>query len=130
MASTRGRRPASELARAYLKHHRTKDAADFWAFEEVLERVAMGDDPDAAWDLVLALVEAADESNLGYVGAGPLEDFVVHFGARCISDIETQARRDPKFRACLGAIWLSTGTLPAPILARVVTASNGRIVPL
>jgi hypothetical protein len=125
-----GRRPAPELARAYLKHHRTQDEADFWAFDEVADRVTYGEDPHRAWELVLALVEAAEDTNLGYVGAGPLEDLVTRFGPQLIAEIESQARRDPKFRACLGTIWLSKGNLPADILSRVVVASNGQIVPL
>jgi hypothetical protein len=125
-----GRRPAPELARAYLKHHRTQDPADFWAFDEVFDRVTNGDDPHRAWELVLALVEAADDTNLEYVGAGPLEDLVKRFALKLIGEIEIQARRDPKFRRCLGAVWLSQGSLPADVLSRVVAASNGQIVPL
>jgi hypothetical protein len=78
----------------------------------------------------LALVEAADDRALGYVGAGPLEDFVLQFGQSSITRLEEQARRSPRFRECLSTIYLSHGSLPPAILERVVKASNGQIKPL
>lgn len=126
-----GRRPAAELAKAYLKHHRTNAEADFWAWEEVTDRTAYSDsNADDAWELVLALVALAADDELGYVGAGPVEDFVRRFGAERIEQVEMQARRDPRFRVALGRIWLSRDGLPPPILERVVRASNGQIRPL
>ena len=51
-----GKRPVVELARAYLKHHRTRAQQDSWAFDEVLQRVSLGPaDPEDAWNVVLAL---------------------------------------------------------------------------
>jgi len=127
----RGRRPVAELAAAYLKHHRTKADKDFWAFDEVQERVVFdAPDPEDAWSLVNALIAAADEEALGYVAAGPLENFVRRFAPEMIGRIEESSRRDPKFRAALGAIWLSHGDLPPAILERLVRASNGQIRPL
>jgi hypothetical protein len=126
-----GQRPAAELAKAYLKHHRTKADRDFWAYEEVSERTSgKRAEVTDAWTLVLALVSAAEDHALGYVAAGPVEDFVRRFGTQVIADIETAARRDPKFRAALGMIWLSHGDLPAETLQRVVKASNDQIRPL
>jgi hypothetical protein len=114
-----------------LKHYRTRAESDFWAFEEMLERVTYERaDADDAWDLILALVSSAADDDLGYVGAGPVEEFVRRFGAERIEQLETQARRSPKFRAALGRIWLSHGDLPPAILERVVRASNGQIRPL
>ena len=127
----RGKRPVRELATAYLKHYRTKSEKDSWAFDEVFDRVTAARATAAdAWSLVLTLIELADEDSLGYVGAGPLEDAVRHFGVELIDQLEVQARLDPKFRAALGVIWLSYGDLPPNILSRVVAASDGRIQPL
>ena len=127
----KGRRPPAELARAYLKHHRTQAKGDFWAFEEVGDRVTSDDAaPEDAWAVVLALVVEADEDSLGYVGAGPLEDFVRRVGTAFIDQIEAESRRDPKFHRCLGRVWLSHGDLPPAILSRVVTASGHAIRPL
>jgi hypothetical protein len=99
------------------------------AADEVSARVTYGSDPQDAWGVVLALVAAADEMTSGFVGAGPVEDFVRRFGAVSIDKIEQASRRDPKFRECLGAIWLRDGDLPPDIMARVVAASGGRIRP-
>ena len=120
----------SELITAYLRHYRTNADSDFWAWEEVKERVLWGTDAHAAWHLVQSLVSAADETSLGYVAAGPLEDLVTAHGVVLINELEAAARQDPKFRECLGHIWLSEGELPPEILARVVRASGGRIKPL
>ena len=122
--------PIPELAAAYLRQYRTGSDEDFWAVEEVQDRIRSARNPSDAWSVTLALVEAADDEALGYVGAGPLEDFVVTHGAPHIDWIEDAARRDPKFAACLASIWLSDDALPADIVARVVAASDGRIRPL
>jgi len=122
------RRPPDELAIAYLKHSRTKSQEDAWAWREVERRVSSSEaEPEDALAVVLALVEAVDDGHLGYVGAGPLEDFVHHFGAAAIDRLEEHARRSPKFRMCLGTIYLSHGSLPPAILERVVRASDGQI---
>ena len=126
-----GKRPALELARGYLKYHRTRAVQDAWAFDEMLERVGLNSaEPDDAWSVVLALVTMADDESLGYIGAGPLESLVHHFGAQLVERIEERARQDPRFRICLGAVWLSEGGLPPEVQDRVVRASGGRIKPL
>jgi hypothetical protein len=122
--------PLPLLVTAYLRHHRTRDRADFWAFDEVKDRVLWNPDPAAAWELVLALVRAADDDSLGYVGAGPLEDLVTAHGVSLIQEIEHEAMIDPRFQACLARVWLSEGELPPDILERVVRASGGAIEPL
>ena len=129
MAEHAGRRPLTDVVAAYLASYQSDDEAYSWAVDEVTAQVTFGNDPGRAWELVLALVEAADESNLGHVGAGPLEDCVRRFAPQLIGEIEARGRRDPKFRACLGTIWLGTQDLPPDILARVMEASDGRIVP-
>ena len=118
-----------ELAVAYLRHMRTLGDDDLWAAEEVHERLSNRGDRDDAWAVVLALVAAADETNLDVVGAGPLEDFVRRYGAGHIVELERLARRDEKFLACLGTIWLDDKDLPRDVLARIVHASAGRIKP-
>lgn len=125
------RRPATELARAYLRYHRARAAQDAWAFDEVLERVGLNAaEPDDAWSVVLALVTMADDESLGFIGAGPLESLVHRFGAQLVDRIEDRAREDPRFRVSLAAVWLSEGGLPPEVQDRVVRASGGRIKPL
>jgi len=126
-----GKRPVVELARGYLKYHRTRALEDSWAFDEVLERVGLSSaEPEDAWNVVLALVTMADDESLGYIGAGPLENLVHQFGTELVDRIEDRARQDPRFRFCLGAVWLSEGDLPPAVQERVVHASGGRIKPL
>jgi hypothetical protein len=126
-----GKRTVVELARGYLKHHRTRAAEDSWAFDEVRERVGLGAaDPEDAWNVVLALVTMADDESLGYIGAGPLEQLVRRFGSALVERIEDRARQDPRFRFCLGSVWLSEGDLPLAVQDRVVSASGGRIKPM
>ena len=118
-----------QLAQAYLQHMPSTSEND-WAYDELSDRVFDQSNGADAWELILALVEGANEENLGIVGAGPLEDFVRIHGKSWVEPIETAARRDPKFRAALGCIWLSRGDLPPDVLDRVVVASGGAIHPL
>jgi hypothetical protein len=122
--------PLPDLVAAYFRQYRNGGETDFWAFEEVGKRVTFGNDEEDAWAVMIALVEAADDESLAYVGAGPLEDLVRRFGTDLILRIEKTARTNLKFRECLGSIWLSEGALPDWVLARVVRASGNRIRPL
>jgi hypothetical protein len=120
-----------ELARGYLKCHRTRAVQDSWAFDEVLERVGLSSaEAVDAWDVVLALVTMADDESLGYIGAGPLEQLIRHFGPELVDRIEDCARQDPRFRFCLESVWLAEGDLPPAVQDRIVRASGGRIKPL
>ena len=120
----------SDVVQSYLRWFTTRSDEDLWACEEVNRRVIDANSPHDAWALTLALVAAAEEEALEYVGAGPLEDFVRCFGRSHIEDIEVAARTDPKFCRCLGRIWLGQDDLPPDVLARVVEASLGWIRPL
>ena len=119
--------PVPVLVAGYLRHYATQAEADSWAFDEVTDRILDGTDPESAWELVRALIAAADEAALDYVGAGPLEEVVRKHAVQLIDRIEAAAKRDPKFGACLGRIWLAESDLPAAVCARVVRASGGRI---
>jgi hypothetical protein len=118
------------LAGAYLRHHATGADADSWAYDEVNRRVGRRGDAQDGWRVVLALLDVATGQEVGYVGAGPLEDLVVNWGAALAGRIEARARRDGKFRFALQRVWLRKGDLPEPILRRVVAASDGVIDPL
>jgi len=63
-------------------------------------------DADAGWMFTLELIAAAqDDWHLANVAAGPLEDLLKRDPHRLIERVETQARRDPKFRRCLTGVW-------------------------
>jgi len=69
----------SALTDAYLRHHANHRSEDFWAWEEVERRVRA--DLAQAWAVTQLLVEKAEsDTALGYVAAGPLEDFVDGYG--------------------------------------------------
>src|SRR3989449_8134031 len=62
---------------------------------------------------------------LGSIAAGPLEDLLAAHGARFVARVEQQARRDDRFRACLGGVWLNPEDVPEDILRRLHDASEG-----
>lgn len=104
-----------DLVQAYWKYHslhaggrQDRLAADewFWAWELVQETIQR--DPSEALEIVVALVEtASNEADLDYVGAGPLEDLVRERGEVLIDQLDMLARRDPRFRRAVNAMWLS-----------------------
>ena len=115
------------VAKVYLRHHRTDNDSDFWAFEVATDYAF--EDPERAWEVLLELVRHADWEDLGYVGAGILENLCVERGAQFIDRIEAQARGDPKFLAALGNVWLDTTDATPDIIRRLVVASGGKIQP-
>ena len=117
------------LITAYLRHIAENTGDDFWAWEAVGE-ASRASNAEDAWDLVVALVRRAPDNQLGRIGAGPLEDLVATHGAALVEWIEGESKRDPRFRDALGGIWLTSGTLPAAVEARIVAASGGVIEPL
>lgn len=96
-----------------------KDAT-WWAIERampVLGKVA----PDDLWSFILEVLRRAPPSRVVEVlAAGPLEDFIVYFGADEIDKIESEARCNPAFRGLLGGVWQNR--TPAEIWARVERA--------
>lgn len=126
------------VVRGYLRHSRSLrdgerkvDRDDPDAIADDALRSAIPDAPaGTAWEVVRALLRQAEDDELGFHAAGPLEDLVVLRGAELIDEIEAEARVDRRFRWALGCIWLSHGALPAAVLERVVRASGGQIKPL
>jgi hypothetical protein len=104
----------SEHARAYLVYHQ-----GFWAWEE-LNRILEDDGPDAAWPLILQLIEKGSDRAIGAVGAGILEDLLDKHGIVVIDRVEAQAASDERFRFCLSHVWQAG--MPAHIWERVVAA--------
>lgn len=88
------------------------------------------DDPEGAWPVLLSLIGEVDERDgqmLDFIGAGPLEDFVVKHGTRFIDRIDAEAYSRPIFRQCLSYIWLSEGELPDGVLRRLLAITNNSI---
>jgi hypothetical protein len=114
------------LITAYLRHTGQKTVDDEWAWNAV-EHIVRGHSAEAAWDLVVGLVRRAPDAQLGQVAAGPLEDMINVHGPGLVEWIEGESRRDPRFKEALGRVWLSRGTMPLAVEARIVAASGGRI---
>lgn len=91
---------------------------NFWAWDE-LRRVLDEDGCEAAWPLVLALIDRASRNALGSIGAGILEDMLKEHGDAIIERVEECAAADERFRYCLSHVW---PVVPHPIWERVVRA--------
>jgi len=104
----------SVLTDVYLRHHANRRNEDFWAWEEVQRRVRV--DLAHAWAVTQLLVEKADSNTaLGYVAAGPLEDFVDSYGDAALDVIEAACETDQKMQLALSGIWLER---ESPVLMR------------
>jgi tetratricopeptide (TPR) repeat protein len=111
-----------ELVAAYLRHFATRDDALFWAWERIQQYVRT--DPRKAWGLTLQLIAVApDQSALGYIAAGPLEDLLYARGELFIDELERLARSDPKF---LSALQMISGpfTRESDVSNRIVKAAG------
>ncbi len=91
----------------------------FWAWVE-LNRILEQEGPEAAWPIVVALAEQADDDAMPSLGAGALEDLLRRRGAELVGRVETQAGANRRFRFCLSHVW--KGEMPDEIWARVVVA--------
>jgi hypothetical protein len=81
------------------------DDPDGWASEVCCKRV-IHDDEDTLRRFIRLLAERAPaETDLGFLGAGPLEDFIVNDEDR-LRWVEEAAARSPHFRGALANIWI------------------------
>jgi|LakMenEpi03Aug12_release.lakeMendotaPanAssembly.Ray.scaffolds.fasta_scaffold515828_2 hypothetical protein len=75
--------------------------------------------PDAAWQLILELMILADTPLLlANIAAGPLETLLHKYPYQYIDRIEQQAKKDKKFKECLGYVW--QGGVPEEIWRRII----------
>jgi hypothetical protein len=82
------------------------------------------DRPEECWQAILAVLDLnPQESVLGVLAAGPLEDLIDDHGEDFIERIEIEARHSPPFRALLQGVWKSS--TPA-IWARIERARATR----
>lgn len=64
------------------------------------------DDPEAVWGAILAIAEkTSNETVLGALAAGPLEDLIENHGATWIDRLEAEAKSNPRFKDLL--VWRS-----------------------
>lgn len=115
---------ADELARAWLQHSRT-----MWVGDAVAEEMRPDSGLERSWHFLRALIRQAEPSDLEFIGAGPLEDYVKRHGELAIDRIESEAQINAPFRIALGRVWIETNYLSPPVTARLVAASGGVIEP-
>lgn len=93
------------------------------------------DDPDFAWETIKEILgrysdealftDSATEAKriLGNLGAGPLEILLAQHGDALISEIEIEARSDPKFSWILACVWQNS--ISDELWSRVQRAAGG-----
>jgi hypothetical protein len=116
-----------DWADLWLRYKREHRDGDFWAVDSMF--FLPSEDPERAWLVILALVSRAEEEELGYIGAGPLENLVEEHAPAFVDRIEAAALTDTKFQEALSAIWLNSLYQQPEIVARLVAASGEAIEP-
>ena len=103
--------PRAEIVRSYLQRI-GRMVATLRADPEELEgpNLAGFTDwlaPEEAWSVLLELIHAAPEDDrvLGFLAAGPLEEWLGRYGDRVIDWVERQAAEDHRFRRVLTGVW-------------------------
>jgi hypothetical protein len=82
-----------ELAATYLR----RDDPRHEEVERELHWMLM-EEPDDAWEFIQAAIVAAQNvDDLGYIGAGPLEDLLRYWGGRFNDDLIASAKLDPRW---------------------------------
>ncbi|HEX8715513.1 MAG TPA: hypothetical protein VF722_00950 [Gemmatimonadaceae bacterium] len=117
--------PDAELIEQYiaLEQSRDCDAEESWPVD-ALRRI-VPDEPDRAWRILTSLISRSPEALLPRIGVRELEEFVALHALDFISQIESHARADRRFRLALGNVWISHGAFPSEIEQRLIAASNG-----
>lgn len=83
------------------------DTETYWAFDALHDLESRC--PEHAWAIVLLILRLAPEDGgvLDNLAAGPLEGLLAHHGSTVIDWVESEARRNPKFKELLGGVWQS-----------------------
>ena len=119
-----------DVANAWCRYHaRTAtgqklgvDDGDWWAVEFWLAGSEVWANEVVVREGLLALIDAATDDLLSYVGAGPLETFISADESR-VRWIENQAARSVRFRKALANVW-TWGTEPDDVAARLERAAG------
>ena len=110
LAEKRPLAPSAEhqaLAAAWLHYSAGKYSErdpEFEAWDRLEDLVFH--DPETGWAVIdLMWRDAADDRMLATIAAGPVEDLLVRHGDAFIDRVYLLARREPRFRKLLGAVW-------------------------
>jgi hypothetical protein len=118
-----------DIAATWCEYHREDHSSDeeawehsdWWAIDLLLTG-AVYRNSGLIRNLLMKLVEHADEIVLGSVGAGPLENFVSDDEAD-LQWIEAQCASNEKFRTALGGVWCASYVSEATMV-RLDTAAG------
>ncbi len=93
-----------ELIRDWIQNFRSASEQLSPAYVEMED--AVQDDPERAWQLILAVLKQDQSDNvIACLAAGPLEDLLVYHGASFIERVEELAHVDQDFNRLLGGVW-------------------------
>lgn len=98
----------SELAAltdAWLRYQVTKDQADWWAADCVID---LAGQLDALWRVIQVLCQKVaedDRSTISHIGAGPLEDMIRQHGDEAMDLIEPAIAGNPTLLKALACVW-------------------------
>lgn len=82
-----------------------------WAVDEVINMAA--EEPQDLWQIILKILELDNSDEVARaVGAGPLEDLMVHHGEEFIGKVEEQVSRSDAFKTAMKSVWLDSDDTP------------------
>ena len=96
-------------AEAYIRFYdtsngRSGEQSDLWASELFMN--SESDVSELHWKVInLIIGKSAEQSVIGNLAAGPLEDLINCHGNQVIERIEIESRKNPRFRNLLGGVW-------------------------
>lgn len=101
---------------------RKRDLA--WTHEAFMDICVQ--DKDLAWQTLLKIIELTERQNSCYpvLAAGPIETILVHHGETLITQIESEARKNPKLCHLLGGVWKSS--IPSVVWDRILLLTDGK----
>ena len=105
----------------FLRLHPGYSRPDDWEWDtpqDVLFSLTH-DHPEIAWEVICELAATAPEDLLAVVGVGPVETFLHRNAETFIDRIESRAREDSRFRACL---YKASPAFAGPVLNRLANA--------
>lgn len=89
------------------------------------------EDPEEAWEFIVAAIDAARTiDDLGFIGAGPIEDMLRFWGGRFNDDLIAKARRDPRWGYAARMVQGTPGAQEASDAAEVAWPDFGSLTAL
>lgn len=95
------------LVEAWLRYQATKDQADWWAADRVID-LAHAEHPDCLWRIILEICAKVDEDDEVFydIGAGPLEDMISKFGDAAMDLVEPALKEGNRtLLMALACVW-------------------------